>query len=124
VTEYLDLEDLLAAAEGALGHPADVRDIGLLQASAARPQATVFGEDAYPGLDEKAAALLHSIVTGHPLVDGNRRLGWVAVRVFYLLNEVDVHPPENDAYDLVAKVADGSLRDVSAIATTFRTWRR
>src|SRR5205814_8465775 len=82
VTEYLDLDDLLAAAEAALGGRPEVRDVGLLQAAAARPQATAFGEEAYSTLDAKAAALLQSIVAGHPLVDGNKRPGWVAVRPF------------------------------------------
>jgi death on curing protein len=123
VTEYLDLDDLLAAAEAALGGPVEVRDIGLLDAAAARPQASVYGSDAYPDLDTKAAALLHSIVTGHPLVDGNKRLGWVAVRLFYLMNDADIRPAPEEAYDLVAAVADGTLRDVEAIAERFRSWR-
>jgi death on curing protein len=76
VTEYLELEDLLAAAEAALAGPPSVRDIGLLQAAATRPRASV-GDDAYPDLDHKAAALLHSLVTGHPLVDGTKRLVWL-----------------------------------------------
>jgi death on curing protein len=116
VTEYLELDDLLAAAETAVGGPAAVRDIGLLEAAAARPRASVFGSDAYPDLDSKAAALLHSIVTSNPLVDGNKRLGWVAARLFYLLNEADVRPPVDEAYDLIVAVADGTIRDVEPIA--------
>jgi len=123
VTEYLDLDDLLAAAEAALGGPVEVRDIGLLDAAAARPQASVYGSDAYPDLDTKAAALLHSLVTGHPLVDGNKRLGWVAVRLFYLLNDADIRPAPEEAYELVVAVADGTLRDVEAIAERFRSRR-
>lgn len=124
MTEYLDLDDLLAAAGAGLGHPALVRDIGLLQASAARPQATAFGEDAYPTLDLKAAALLHSLVTGHPLVDGNKRLGWVAVRLFYGLNGEDIRPTSDEAFDLVVEIADGSLNDVADIAQRLATWRQ
>jgi death-on-curing protein len=123
VTEYLELEDLLAAADTALGQPAEVRDVGLLQASAARPRATAFGEEAYPTLDEKAAALLHSLVTGHPLVDGNKRLGWVAVRLFYRLNETDVRPTADEAFDLIVGVADGTIRDVRVIAERLASWR-
>jgi death on curing protein len=123
VTEYLDLDDLLAAAEAAIGGPVEVRDIGLLDAAAGRPRATVYGSDAYQDLDSKAAALLHSIVTGHPLVDGNKRLGWVAVRLFYLLNDTTIRPAEDDAYDLVVAVADGTLRDVKAIAERLTRWR-
>jgi death-on-curing protein len=123
VTEYLELDDLLSAADAAVGGPAEIRDIGLLDAAAARPKASVFGSDAYPHLDTKAAALLHSIVTSHPLVDGNKRLGWVATRLFYVLNESDIRPTADEAYELIVAVADGSLRDVEAIAGRLATWR-
>jgi prophage maintenance system killer protein len=73
---YLSLEDALAVAEEISGgvRP-EVRDLGLLDAAVHRPQASMFGEDAYPSLVEKAAALMHSIVCNHALVDGNKRLG-------------------------------------------------
>lgn len=122
MTEHLDLDDLLAAAEAALGRPPEVRDIGILEAAVARTRASVYGEDAYPDLDAKAAALLHSIVTGHALIDGNKRLGWVAVRLFYRLNDRDLRAPIVDAFDLVAAIADGSLRDVASIAAKLRAW--
>jgi len=122
VTELLDLDDLLAAAEAALGRPPEIRDVGLLEAAAARTRATVYGADAYPELDMKAAALLHSIVTGHALVDGNKRVGWVALRLFYRANGVDLRMPENEAFDLVISVAAGSVRDVRDIADRLRPW--
>jgi death-on-curing protein len=120
VTEHLDVEDLLRAAEVTLGRSPEIRDVGLLEAAVARTRASVFGEEAYPDLDTKAAALLHSIVTGHALVDGNKRLGWVSVRLFYRLNGRDLRLSADDAFDLVASVADGSLRDVSDIAARLR----
>jgi death on curing protein len=123
VTEYLDLDDLLAAADAAVGSRADVRDVGLLQAAVARPQATAFGDEAYPTLDEKAAALLQLIVAGHPLVDGNKRLGWIAIRLFYRLNDADVRPTPDEAFDLVVSVASGDRRDVTEIAGTLARWR-
>ena len=123
MTEYLDLDDLLAAADAAVGSRADVRDVGLLQAAVARPQATAFGEEAYPTLDEKAAALLQSIVAGHPLVDGNKRLGWIAIRLFYRLNDADVRPTPDEAFDLVVSLASGDRRDVTEIAGTLARWR-
>jgi death-on-curing protein len=122
VTEHLDLDDLLAAAEAALGRPPEVRDVGILEAATARTRASVYGEDAYPGVSDKAAALLHSIVTGHGLVDGNKRLGWVAVRLFCRMNAHDLRAPIDDAFQLVRAVADGSLRDVPAIAARLRPW--
>ena len=123
MTEYLDLDDLLAAADAAVGSRADVRDVGLLQATVARPQATAFGEEAYPSLDQKAAALLQSIVAGHPLVDGNKRLGWIAIRMFYRLNDADLRPTPDEAFGLVVSVASGERRDVTEIAGTLARWR-
>ena len=122
MTEHLDLEDLLSAAQAALGRPPDVRDIGILEATVARTRASVYGEDAYPDLDAKAAALLHSIVTGHALIDGNKRLGWIGVRLFYRMNDRDLPAPVDDAFDLVSSIADGSLRDIRDIAGRLRAW--
>ena len=122
MTEHLDLDDLLAVAEAVLGRPAEVRDAGLLEAAVARTRASVYGEDAYPDLDAKAAALLHSIVTGHALVDGNKRLGWVAVRLFYRLNDRDLRAPVDNAFELVVSIADGSIRDVADIAPRLCEW--
>lgn len=122
MTEHLDLDDLLAAAQATLGRPPEVRDIGILVAAVARTRASVYGEDAYPDLDAKAAALLHSIVTGHALIDGNKRLGWVSVRLFYRLNDRDLRAPADGAFDLVASIDDGSIRDVQDIARRLRPW--
>ena len=122
MTEHLDLEDLLTAAEAALGRPPEIRDIGILESAVARTQATVYGQEAYPDLDTKAAALVHSIVTGHALIDGNKRLGWVSLRLFYLLNGLDLRAPSDEAFDLIASIADGSLRDVPAIAKRLSAW--
>ncbi len=119
---FLDLEALLYIAERTLGVAPAVRDHGLLESALARPQATAFGEDAYADIHERAAALLHSLVRNHALVDGNKRLGWVSVRLFYRLNEADLRASSNDAYDLVAAIADGSLRDVPEIAGRLRAW--
>lgn len=124
MTEHLALDDLLVAAEAALGRRPDIRDIGVLEGAVARTRASIYGEDAYPDIDTKAAALLHSIVTGHALVDGNKRLGWVAVRLFYRLNGRDLRAPMDEAFDLVVAIADGSLREVALIAGGLRAWSR
>jgi death on curing protein len=123
VTDYLGLEDLLAAADAAVEGHATVRDLGLLEAALARARASAYGEDAYRSLDAKAAALLHSLVTSHPSVDGNKRLGWVAVRLFYLLNDTDIDAPVDEAFELVVAIAAGRLDDVSAIASRLGSWR-
>lgn len=122
MTEHLDLDDLLAAAEAALKRAPEIRDLGILEAAVARTRASIYGEDAYPDPDLKAAALLHSVVTGHALIDGDKRLGWVAVRLFLRLNERDLRAPIDDAFHLVRSIADGSLRDVGDIAARLRPW--
>jgi death on curing protein len=106
--ERLTVEDLLLIAE-TIGTTA-VRDVGLLDAAAHRPQATAFGEDAYATVHERAAALLEAVVRNHALVDGNKRLGWAAAVVFYDLNGFDLDPPGVDeAVELVSAVAAGQL---------------
>lgn len=112
--EWLTVEDLLLIADGVLGEVL-VRDIGLLQSAAERPRQSVFGEDAYSGLAEKSAALLHSIARNHPLVDGNKRLGWSAFRAFLLLNGWELVYTVDEAEQLVVSVASGDA-DVGAIA--------
>ena len=118
--EYLDTDDLIDLAARLLGDPPPVRDVGLLGSAAARPQATAFGEDAYPDLWTKAAALLHSIVKNHALVDGNKRLGWLATAVFLELNDVPVtHVPNDSVYDFVIATTVGR-DDVTTIAEQLR----
>jgi death on curing protein len=111
---HLDLDDLLGLVRALRIGP--VRDVGLLDASAARPRSTAFGADAYPALDLKAAALLHSLAHNHALVDGNKRLAWLATVVFLDLNGADADLSDDAAFDLVMAVATGET-DVDAIAT-------
>jgi len=117
---YLTLPDLLRVAERTLGADYAVRDYGLLEAALARPQATAFGKDAYPDLDAKAAALLHSVARNHALVDGNKRLTLAAVIGFYGLNGRRLTLTNDQAYDLVMNVAAGQLDDADAIAAILR----
>jgi death on curing protein len=112
--DYLSVEDLLDIAHGVMDQVA-VRDAGLLAAAAARPQITVLGDDAYPSFEVKAAALLHSLVRNHALVDGNKRLAWSATRVFCLLNGRDLTYTVDAAEDLMLNAAPGQL-DVPGIA--------
>jgi len=120
-TEYLDLDDLVELARMLLGDPPPIRDIGLLGSAAARPQTTAFGEDAYPDLLAKAAALLQSLVNNHALVDGNKRLGWLAAAVFLELNGIKASRASNDGvYELVIWIAT-SNPDLVDITTRLRT---
>lgn len=113
-TEFLSLDDLLEIAAGVLP-TVTVRDLGLLESAAARPKTTVFGELAYPTIVEQAAALLHSLARNHPLVDGNKRLAWSAMRVFLLMNKYNVDYEIDDAESMVLQVARGTT-DVVGIA--------
>lgn len=117
MTDYLSVDELLiAAAEAVKPAQALLRDPGALAAAAARPQTTVFGQDAYPSLVLKAAALLHSITRNHPLVDGNKRLGWLATRAFCELNGFDLRIADVDtAEQFVLEGAAGHL-DVDGAA--------
>ena len=124
MTEYLDADDLLTIVQYAIAGEVAVRDHGLLASAVARPQASAFGADAYPELHLKAAALLHSLARNHPLVDGNKRLAWLATYVFL---EINGHPPfasQDDVFDLVMAVAAGTLDDLEKIAAELAAWSR
>jgi death on curing protein len=118
---YLTLPELLHIAERTLAGKPAVRDIGLLESALARPQATAFGSDAYPDLDAKAAALLHSLARNHALVDGNKRLALAGVIAFYGVNGRRLTLTNDEAYDLVMAVADGRLDTVGEIARRLAT---
>src|SRR5881392_2530593 len=94
--EYLELEDLIDIARRLLGDPPPIRDVGLLGSAIARPQTTIGADDAYPTIWLKAAALLQSIVGNHALIDGNKRVGWVATAVFLEINGASVAAATND----------------------------
>lgn len=98
-----------------------VRDWGLLESALARPQTTVFGEDAYPTLWDKTAALMHSLARNHALVDGNKRVGSTVAVLLLHKNAVTVAFDEDEAYDLVIAVAEGRL-DVPDIAAALERW--
>jgi len=122
MTEYLDLDDLLEIAHEAVGGDVVVGDYGLLESALSRPRASVFGQDAYPDLHLKAAALLHSLARDHPLVDGNKRLAWTACRTFLAINGQWISAPEDERFDFVIRVASGAVPDLDKIAEQLRTW--
>lgn len=98
-----------------------VRDVGLLEAACARPRASAFGVPAYVSVAEKAAALLHSLVRNHGLVDGNKRLGWLAAAVFLTINGRPPEATDDAVFDLVMSVAEGDL-EVEEIAAAVERW--
>ena len=117
---YLTLPELLHVAERMLGPEVPARDHGLLQSALARPQATAFGLDAYESLEQKAAALLHSLARNHALVDGNKRLALAATIAFLGLNGYRLTLTNDEAYTLVMEVASGLLDEVADIADRIR----
>jgi len=115
--EYLGLEDILQLVRHLGVGP--VRDVGLLDSAVARPRSSAFGEDAYSSISLKAAALLHSITNNHALVDGNKRLAWLATSVFLDLNGLAPNLSDDEAFDLVWEIASTSV-DVEVIASKLR----
>lgn len=115
MTDYPSTEEVLIAAEYACGFRPRVRDAGLLESSLMRPATTVFGHDAYPSVWDKAAALLHSLVTTRSLADGNKRTGWAACWLLLGLNGHGVSP----TLDVAA-----AEEFVLAIAANKLTWEQ
>ena len=113
---FLELADLLYVADRVLGGNVVVRDHGLLEAALARPRASVFGKDAYPTLEEKAAALMHSIARNHALVDGNKRMALAATIAFLGVNGRRLTLTNDGAYELTVAVAAGDIEDVGILA--------
>jgi death-on-curing protein len=124
VIDYVDLADIAYLVERGLGQKPTVvvRDWGLLESALHRPQSIVFGTEAYPTLDTKAAALLHSLARNHPLLDGNKRLAWLATRLFYVRNGKDLRAPDpREANDLIRTVAAGE-HEVDHLAKLLADW--
>lgn len=124
MTDYLDLDDLLRYAPVLIGQEVLVRDYGLLEAALARPRASAFGQDAYPDLHVKAAALLHSLCLNHALVDGNNRLAWGACSMFLEFNGRITVDDEDAQFEMVIAVASGAMDDLEKIAERLRYWTR
>lgn len=117
---YLTLAELIHVAERVLGTEVPVRDPGLLQSALARPQATAFGADAYGTLEEKAAALLHSLARNHALVDGNKRLALAGTIAFLGVNGRRLTLTNDQAYEFVMAVSAGELDEIAEIASRIK----
>ena len=119
--EFLSLEDLLDIVTALRIGP--VRDLGLLNAAALRPQTTLMGQDAYPSTAAKAAALLESLTKSHALIDGNERLAWASCSVFFSLNALEISETvsDDDVYDLVVAVASSRVT-LEQVCATLSDW--
>ncbi|MFC8952072.1 type II toxin-antitoxin system death-on-curing family toxin [Streptomyces sp. NPDC057101] len=118
---YLSAEDVLIIAEHAVDdQKIVVRDAGLLDSAVHRPSAAMFGEEAYPDVVAKAAALLHSLAINRPFVDGNKRTAWLSCVTFLAMNGVQPRPDIDVAERLVIDVATGEADEVEVIARRLR----
>ncbi|MBT2501343.1 type II toxin-antitoxin system death-on-curing family toxin [Curtobacterium sp. ISL-83] len=113
---HLTVDDALHIARRTLGPDVAVRDVGLIEAAMVRPAASIGGRDAYPTLLEKAAAVVHSTVRNHALVDGNKRLGLMVLVVFLEVNGRGFLASNDAAYEFIVAIADGRLDSVPEIA--------
>ena len=112
MTVYLSVAQILRLHEkliGAFGGAKGLRDAGALDAATARPQQTFGGEDLYPDAAAKAAALMHSLVMNHPFVDGNKRVGAMAMELFLLVNSVALDAVDEEIVAVTLAVARGEV---------------
>src|ERR1039457_3275321 len=119
--DFLTLEDAFGLIRVLGVGPA--RAVGLLDSALARPRSSVVAQDAYATIELKASALLHSLTKSHPLVDGNKRLAWLATTVFLYLNGYDCAASDDEAFDLMWELASGSL-ELEAIAQRLQLKKR
>ena len=117
MTEFVDLEIISTQLKRVGFH---IRDIGLLESALARPQTSLFGEDAYPTLELKAAVMVESIILNHPMVDGNKRTSWFALNVFVELNDYEILATQDEVFDFVLDFANKRL-DAEGSAAWIKT---
>jgi death-on-curing protein len=110
---YLTLEEVLELHRLALeqsGGLAGVRDLGGLDSALAQPQMAFAGQELYPSLGEKAAALGFSLVCNHPFVDGNKRVGHAAMETFLVLNGWELAAGVDEQEQVILALAAGTLK--------------
>src|SRR5882672_8708937 len=86
-----------------------IRDRGILESAIGRPFQTFDGNDLYPNPVDKAAAIFESIISNHPFVDGNKRTGYVLMRLILKDNKLDINVGQDEKYEFVIKAAKGEL---------------
>ncbi len=99
------------------GGGAGLRDLGRLQSALAQPLVTYDGQDLYPDLVSKAAALAFSLIQGHPFVDGNKRIGHAAMEVTLILNGFELLASVEEQERVILAVASGETEH-----ETFTSW--
>ena len=106
MTEFLHLDDALRQVN-TLGFY--VKDPGLLEGALARPKTTIFGDDAYPTISLKAAALMHSVIKNHPMIDGNKRTSWVLMVSFLWINGYKHNMSTEVGFNLTLGIAESRI---------------
>jgi death-on-curing protein len=115
--EYLSEEQILAlhnALLEATGGEPGLRDRGMLESALARPAASFGGQDLYASLAAKAAALMHSLISNHPFVDGNKRVAVAAMELFLIVNHhrLDADNEGLEEFTLAAAASQIGLEEI------------
>jgi len=118
--QYLSLEEVIEIGE-ALIPDFRIRDIGLLESAVNRPATVIYGQEAYPSIEGKIAALMHSLAANHALIDGNKRLTWSSGRLFAILNNLDFYVGIDEAEGVIISLASGEL-DAKSLAPIIGKW--
>lgn len=84
---------------------------GLLESAVLRPQAIVFGQEAYPTLFEKCACMGYSLIQNHPFIDGNKRTGFAAMHLMLLINGYDLDSTAEQEIAMAENIASGKMRE-------------
>lgn len=119
MTRYLTTAELIIINEEIIGARTQLRDVDLLESAIIRPQSSAFGEDAYPTMPDKAAALFHSLARNHAFVDGNKRTATVATIIFLEHNGYQMDWNNEEALQFIVMSATGG-HDVTQIAQWIR----
>jgi death-on-curing protein len=118
--QYLSLEEVIEIGE-ALIPDFRIRDIGLLESAVHRPTTVIYGQEAYPSIEGKIAALMHSLAANHALIDGNKRLTWSSGRLFAILNNLDFYVGIDEAEEVIISLSSGGL-DAKSLAPIIGKW--
>jgi len=92
------------------GGALSIRDEGLMESAVARPYQTFDGEDLYPGVFEKAAAIAESLIINHPFVDGNKRTGYLAMLAILEEGKMEITVSNEAIYSLIIGISTGEIR--------------
>ena len=112
MTRYLTVEEVVELHRRVIaqsGGSPGLRDAGGLDSAVAQPQMTFGGNDLYSTLAEKAAALGFSLVSNHPFMDGNKRIGHATMETFLVMNGHELSAPVDDQEQVILRLAAGEM---------------